>query len=374
MSHFKCFPSVYSMSKSGKIKEWYVYCENHGAYSSFTKVSGYSDGKKTESTKNIYGGKNIGKANQTTHYEQAESEAQASWQKRLDEGWTLDITSVKDVVENPMKADNKSSDAKVHASNLIGKYKLYYIQRKLNGMRCFAKKISKTTIRYTSIKGRELTTLDHLTPSLLMLMDEGMILDGELYIHGVSLNKIISYVKRKQEKTGQLKFCVYDLAIPNIPYSERKTRLESLFIDNVSTCVVCEPTFVTSDVNDFERFHDEFVSSGYEGAIIRLPDGYYRFNHRSNSVLKVKQFIDDEFIITGGHEGTGDEEGCVVFEFITKDGKAFSARPEGSREERMIWLSDIKRFIGKAMTVRFFGYTEYGIPFHPVAVCVRDYE
>jgi DNA ligase-1 len=381
------FPTLYSLSKAGKIKQWRVYAEGYeDGTASFTKVSGYIDGKQRESVQDILKGKNIGKSNETTPYEQACSDAKGAWDKKYKSGAVLDIDKVYNIVKNPMKAANKTSKYLDHVKNLTDAgIKMVYYQRKLNGMRCFAERVDNTTVRYTSIEGRELHTLDHLTPYMLKLCPVGGIFDGELYIHGIHLNKIISYTKKLRPETLQLQLRVYDYAVLDTIYEERKAILDEIVdkstdIDWVSCPIVFEPTWKLTNFNDFKMLHDEFVKKGYEGGIIRLPGCVYEFNHRSNFVLKVKEFDDNEFEVVGGHEGTGEEAGCVIFDLLTNptdefpERMPFAARPEGEREERQEWMRNIDRFIGKRMTVRYFGLTEYGKPFHPVAVCVRDYD
>jgi DNA ligase-1 len=89
---------------------------------------------------------------------------------------------------------------------------------------------------------------------------------------------------------------------------------------------------------------------------------------------KYKEFFDKEFVIVGGHEGSGPDAGTVVFEVKTKEGKVFSVRPKGTREERTEWLNDMKNIKGKELTVRYQNLSEDGIPIFPVGIAIRDYE
>ena len=56
--------------------------------------------------------------------------------------------------------------------------------------------------------------------------------------------------------------------------------------------------------------------------------------------------------ITGFHEGTGDDKGCVVWECVTNDGKNFSAEPLGSRQHRRKLFKDGNKYIGNLLTVK----------------------
>ena len=50
--------------------------------------------------------------------------------------------------------------------------------------------------------------------------------------------------------------------------------------------------------------HNELVSQGAEGTIIRKPNSYYE-NKRSNTLLKLKNFYDDEVKVIGYELGEG---------------------------------------------------------------------
>ena len=56
------------------------------------------------------------------------------------------------------------------------------------------------------------------------------------------------------------------------------------------------------------------------------------------------------------------------------DGIEFKAKPMGSRELKQIYRNDIDKIVGKMATVKFFYYSEDGVPLQPVLKCIRDYE
>jgi hypothetical protein len=89
-------------------------------------------------------------------------------------------------------------------------------------------------------------------------------------------------------------------------------------------------------------------------------------------MIKVKQYKDAEFTITGISEGLRDEDMC--FTMITDDGKEFKAKPMGSREIKEQYRKDLKKLIGKKATVKYFYYSDEGTPLQPVLKAIRDYE
>ena len=73
------------MNVKGKTKEWNIVVINNGDHSVIEIEYGYVSGKMTKGTKKITHGKNIGKRNQTTHFEQAVLEAQSKWKKKTEQ-------------------------------------------------------------------------------------------------------------------------------------------------------------------------------------------------------------------------------------------------------------------------------------------------
>jgi DNA ligase-1 len=74
---------------------------------------------------------------------------------------------------------------------------------------------------------------------------------------------------------------------------------------------------------------DRFKKAGYEGAIIRqLGIGYE--HKRSSQLLKMKDFLDSEFLVVGVEEGRGKLQGhCGAFACSTQEGKIFSVKMAG---------------------------------------------
>ena len=99
-----------------------------------------------------------------------------------------------------------------------------YVQPKLNGMRCISY-IKDGARVYQSRLGKYIFTLDHLTKDLESLSD--LVLDGEIYMHGMALQDIVSLVKNQDTETirnnltvKNLKYWVYDCVSP-LPFEER---------------------------------------------------------------------------------------------------------------------------------------------------------
>ena len=90
--------------------------------------------------------------------------------------------------------------------------------------------------------------------------------------------------------------------------------------------------------------------------------------------MKYKEFEDKEFKIIGSDQGTGLEEGCVVWICEQEDGSPFRVRPKGTREDRRQLFINTEKYIGEPLTVRFQERSEDNIPIFPVGIAIRDYE
>ncbi len=76
----------------------------------------------------------------------------------------------------------------------------------------------------------------------------------------------------------------------------------------------------------------------------------------------------------GYEEASGKDAGTVIWVLETPTGDQFRARPKGTMAERTTMFQNAPSYIGKQMTVQYFGLTDAGIPRFPIAIALRDYE
>jgi DNA ligase-1 len=366
----KNLPVLYAIASTGKIKTWAVtVIGNEDGTAVIRKTFGYLDGTKQTNDKLISKGKNIGKANETTPFDQAVGEAQSAWNKKKDEKYMEQVPEEgKDAgFVLPMLAQ-KFSDRKHNIQYPA------FAQPKLNGVRCFAKKVSETEISYTSRKGKSFNgSLGHLTPHLLDAMEIGQIFDGEIYSHGLTFQQIIRRVKKFREDSNVLQYWIYDRAEEEMTFM---SRIGSVYrqVPEDHPLLIKVLTEVVREEREVYEAHDRYVKEGFEGVIIRNAKAPYLFDHRSKDLQKYKEFTDEEFPIVGGDEGSGNDAGCVIFRCRTKEGKEFSVRPRGSVNQRREWFQNLGNLVGRELTVRFQELSEERVPIFPVGIAIRDYE
>lgn len=353
------FDKLYAISSNGKIKTWEIEADGN----TMIIRNGYEDGKIAKQTK-IIKGKSIGRSNETSDNEQCILECKSKWQKKIDEQYTPDKDNIKAYADQEIKLPMLALDFHKRKHDIIFPA---LAQPKLNGVRCI-----KQNGKFMSRKGKEFTTLDHLEPEVKSILINTP--DGEIYIHGMSFQGIVRRLKKDRgTETDKLQYWIYDQINEDV-FDKRTEDIKNKFKNFKGIKLVYVPTVEVKDEKELKALHDKWVKEGFEGAIVRNKKGLYKVKHRSKDLQKYKEFVDKEFIIVGGHEGSGPDAGTVVFEVKTKSGKVFSVRPKGTREERTEWLSDIKNIIGKELTVRYQNLSEDGIPIFPVGVAIRDYE
>jgi DNA ligase-1 len=313
-------------------------------------------------------GKNIGRSNQTTAWEQAVSEAQSKWEKKQLSNYRQSLDDAIQLL--PMLA-HKYSDHKQRVTWPC------YCQPKMNVVRCLAV-IKNGSVTYYSRKGKQYETLSHWNDELQSLFPDGTILDGEAFHPDLNFQEIVRRVKRVKTSRSniedvELQFWIYDV-INDQPYKDRYGFLMEQMYNKDLLCIKNCPTYPIESEQQLKVQHQMFTQQGFEGTIIRNSAGLYRTDYRSYDLLKYKDFLDEEFEIIGGRSAQGRDEGTVVFECKTDTGQVFNVRPRGTWERRKEYLDCIEQHIGQMLTVRFQEKSEDGVPIFPVGLEIRDFE
>ena len=360
--------TLFAKASTGKLKEWTIHVENTGECPQIIIVHGYVGGKLKTDIKPVRDGKNIGKSNETTPYEQACNEAQARFQKQLDKNYSENPDNT-DIALLPMLAQPYIKRFKDIIWSAFG-------QPKLDGVRCLATKLSDSEIEYRSRTGKIFTTLGHLTAELLSCLDIGDTFDGEIYVHrDMSFQEIVSALKKHGPNTDRLEYWVYDVVIPDMPFCDRLALRNTRLSRIAPLHIVAVDTIIIDSEEHMLFSHKRYTEEhGYEGIMIRNMTGKYLLDFRSADLQKYKTFVDEEFTIIGSKDGSGREEGKIIFICEDATGRPFDVRPRGTMELRTEWWIMRDSFLGKKLTVRYQRLSDDGCPIFPVGIMVRDYE
>lgn len=361
----KQLPTLYKLSSSGALQFWSIRSEGNSVITEFGQVG--SDKIQT-TTDVISEGKNIGKKNETSPAQQAALEAEQKWTKKVKSGYMEDRSRVE-------SGETDLDGIKPMLAHVYEDYKdklkfPVIVQPKLDGMRCIAV-ITEGKCKLYSRTQKPINTVPHIVAELESLYEgESITLDGELYVHSSedNFNELMSILKRDELHPDheKIQYWIYDVPSSAEPFSEREILIRSKKYTVPVWCHVAE------DENDVDDILNDFIVNGFEGAMIRNPNGKYE-NKRSKNLLKYKKFQDAEFKVVGVEEGKGKllgKAGAFVCE--TKEGKRFNVKMEGSLESLTDYLVNFNEYEGKYLTIRFFSYTVDGVPRFPVGVGFRD--
>lgn len=394
----KKLQTLFKIDTKGKLREWTMHIDG----ASFYAVKGLVDGKKTTDKPTQTIAKNVGRANETTPEEQAELEAQAKFQKKLDSGYALnEIDAQKKKFYEPMLAHNY----KDRQDELVGKFP-HYSQPKLDGIRCIVRKEGDTLVGRTR-NGKEIECIPHILKSLngFFLAYPTAILDGELYNHDLrdNFNKITSLVRKQKpiqsekmsdkvfakkvseykerlaEAEDTIQYHVYDAPRLNDVINEKQSfdyRIDELKANLVQNkhIILVETNEVYSKGN-LNSLYEQYLEQGYEGQMVRKSMSSYE-NKRSTSLLKRKEFIDAEYKVIDIDVGNGNRSGTAkhLVCYCEKTKQTFNSNIKGSFEYLKEIYDNRKDYIGKLATIKYFQLTPDGIPRFPYAIAFRNYE
>ena len=360
-------PPLYAVDAEEKIRKWEIAAFLDGNEAVMRRTHGLIDGKRQINLKPLKGGKNIGRSNETTPFEQACSEIRSMWLKMQDQGYVDYIPDPNNPPDFwlPMKAKGyRQRKAKVVFP--------CYVQPKLNGVRTMVEPITADTVLFHTGGNKTYDILQHLEKALFEYITMSDQPDAEVYKHGWPLNRITSYVKKRYNFTKKLQLWIFDWIINGMPFEERWETVISK-IPAKHKLLIRVPTIRVKSHAEIERYNKIWLKEGYEGTMVRMRNGLYRKNYRSPHVLKYPEYLRKEFKIIGVKEGEGLDKGCAVFICLSKGGPV-DVRPQGTVKKRQGYLKDFANIKGKSLTVKFKEMSTYGIPLCPTGEAIRDYE
>lgn len=401
--------TFYGKDKKGGFKVWTVIVEESGGdgrgFSLLRIAHGQEGGKMTLKSETFTEGKQGRNA-----FEQAISEAEGRIKKQVDKGYRENKAELENLPILAMLSKDHTKDGKEDTVN-----KGVFISDKLDGVRCLAKcKLSEHFgIKVVTLESRtgQSYTVPHITDELLGIMEPGDILDGELYVHGPSLQEITSAVKRtdpekkiaaaykKMEKAAggdgyedaqaeyaealmieklrnDLEFHVFDIVLMETTFEERLEVLteysNSRFLNDIASYVVMVPYQYVDNLEDLTTQLKWCIERGYEGIMYRTKGGLYESGKRSAGLWKFKLFMDSEFLILEIEPKKDDGSAFLVQNDLND--KTFSVTL-GSMAQRAEFLANKELYIGKLITVQYQArYKDTLLPQFPTGKAIRDYE
>lgn len=388
---------IFKVDSAGKIREWQTWVEVKDTHATIHTLAGLQDGQKVLTTIDVFEGKNIGRANATTPYEQAVSEAQSKMEKKLRGEYRLELdTASKGELRGgraPMLAQKFHPLGLESGSKTLAKmgieHEVVHVQPKLDGLRCIIK-VNETSIELRTRGGDLFFPIPHIEEQIRQAYIDfelgGMLeFDGELYTTDFSFS-LISGTLRKEKKTPEhlerlksIKFHVYDVMTVD-GYDKRFQLIQNLFGGGKYPAIEIIPSYeiIATDEN-IDAKMAEFLEAGNEGLMLRTLDMPYD-NKRSWQLCKYKFFQDREYILRDIIEDKrgGGIVGKFIMQcnpYIDRDGKEKDWFKAGVKDlthaEGAEMLANKEEFIGKPATIRFQIFSDYGVPLFPKFVGMR---
>lgn len=351
------YNTLYAPNKDKSIQQWSVYVDGNIVIVEYGKWGGKLQTKKT-----VCESKNVGRSNETTPEQQAVLEAESKYRDQIRKGY---VENVEDVQFNTDKSRVMLAQDASKKPHFV-KYPCH-IQPKLDGNRMLVTFDEYGEPIFNSRGAKVYPSHKHLADQLKYLRDKTGFdsFDGELYVHGMPLQKIVSLVKKVQPDSAKLEYRIYDVPSDKV-WEERVkdlTKLAGYPTLNIHTVL----TEACNSEQQAKESINKYMEQGYEGLIIRNLVGKYEYGQRSNDLLKWKLFCSDEAFI---YDADSDKNNEAVLRCRLKNGIEFKCKMKGSHNERL--YKNQLQLIGKHITFTYQQLSVDGVPIFPVGIAVRE--
>ena len=193
-------------------------------------------------------------------------------------------------------------------------------------------------------------------------------LDGELWLGRKRFQRTVSVVRSQNAGDAWKELCyvVFDAPALTAPFEDRCRELTALLrASNLPYCRLLEQVPCRGP-DHLRRELDRVESLGGEGLMLRRPGSLYEAG-RSETLLKLKRFHDDEAVVLRHLPGAGRHRGRMGALLVRlADGTEFSVGTGFSDAQRAAPPA-----IGTTITFRYQEKTDGGVPRFPSFVRVR---
>jgi DNA ligase-1 len=233
----------------------------------------------------------------------------------------------------------------------------WWISEKLDGVRCYWN--GKTFISRT---GKPYYPPDFFTSNL----PPDISLDGELWLGRKQFQECVSIArcsdngKNDMQRWHKMKYMIFDVPCLDLPFEERISFLHAVVQTVQNPYLTIVEQVKCQGLEHMFKVLEQVEKKGGEGIMLRKPQSFYQ-GTRSNILLKVKTFMDDEATVVGYEEGKGKYLGQIgALKVRNRKGKEFKI---GSG------LNDHDRIeppkIGSLVTFKYQELSKDGIPRFP---------
>lgn len=266
-----------------------------------------------------------------------------------------------------------------------------YVQPKLNGVRALYQGgffQSRDQVPFSP------KVLEHLAAPLREIFDPSIILDGELYVHGWPLQRILGAItpvrEEPNEDTGKVEYHIFDQVNFTKPFIDR------FLLHNSGQTIRAVETHIAGNAMVADEMYFGFVRLGYEGMMYRLGDCPYTVpkqtkvgmdgtrlgkngrtpflsdqDNRTWHLLKRKDWRDDEFEFISINSTIG-EKGEPGFQMWlrTKGGPKDRFKVSSGLSDREVEQCLIQPPIGHLVKVKYLVLSQDSVPLNATILCI----
>jgi ATP-dependent DNA ligase len=264
---------------------------------------------------------------------------------------------------------------------------------KFDGIRCNIVVSEQGIAKAYSRNGKPLWNLDKILAEIQTKPQlKNLVFDGEVYVKDWNLSMAI--VKRSTKThpdQDKIKFHVWDcitigewhqkytrgkenkVGVSYVSNSLRQNRL--LPLADCKNIEIVQGKIV-NNAEELNTVYIEYLEKGYEGVLLKNPEGIYECGRRSPHWLKVKPWSDADLTVIGSYPGEGKHLGRIgglvlqgevtwmdnVHQVRTEVGTGFT----DEERERFQGMADLGTLIGRIVEIKFQDITADGSCRFPV--------
>lgn len=284
------------------------------------------------------------------------------------------------------------------------------VQRKLDGVRTLVHR-EAGTLKYLSRQHRQYHFIaKYMDSELEIFLDclskysNNPELDGEMWCEGYDFNTLTGIIQASKNESQDLKHVRYNVfdyfSQDNLPYEERYENLRLAFKDY--RALADKPrkfslvrAYQVGSYEELKEYHCKFTTEGYEGTIIRKisidengdtnakrKKSALYIHGRTSNLMKITDWFSAEGELLDVESGKGKfaNQGIFVLRNPFHDPedessvKTFMVVPACTEAERMKYLFEKEKFIGKLYTFEYKALTAYRCPMKARGKGFREYE
>lgn len=354
--------TLYGVDKSGGVKQWSVWTEGDTILVEHGKRGGEMQVKRT-----VCKPKNVGRSSETSSEQQAINEAQSKYNKQIDKFYRVSEEEARSIIDEGVML---AQDMTKHPKYLNWSKGRVWVFPKLDGLRVKTVFDGDGEPSWTSRGGKPYSIPDKIKEELKAIHKATgyTMLDGEAYIHGEKLQSIQSATKKHNELTDSIEYHIFDVPDLHKVWEDRSEDVDTIgdLCESLTKVEIVRGN-VAFSFKDIDDMLGLWLEKGYEGVMVRNPDGPYLFqNKRSNDLLKYKKFFDSECKVVGCEE---DKNGEGKLMCLWK-GVHFELKMKGNHSYRC-YESQLK-LVGKWINFKYQDLTLRGVPTFAVGTGERD--